>query len=81
MPGRLVRTPAVSPDGERIVFQVRRDGAWVLDLRTGQSHRLLADASAQEFAWSPDGQRVAYHSVQGGQWGIWVLDLAPQMGP
>ena len=25
--------------------------------------RLLADASAEEFAWSPDGRRVAYHSV------------------
>jgi Tol biopolymer transport system component len=79
--GRLVRTPAVSPDGERIVFQVRRDGAWVLDLRTGEPQRILADASAQEFAWSPDGQRVAYHSVRGGQWGIWMLDLAVDAGP
>ena len=39
--GRLVRTPAVSPDGQRIVFQVYRDGAWVLDLRTGSLGRLL----------------------------------------
>ena len=73
--GRLVRTPAVSPDGQRIVFQVYRDGAWVLDLRTGSSTRLLADASAEEFAWSPDGQRMAYHSARGGESGIWVLDL------
>ena len=73
--GRLVRTPAVSPDGQRIVFQVYRDGAWVLDLRTGSSRRLLADASAEEFAWSPDGHRVAYHSMRGGEWGIWMLEM------
>src|SRR5690606_27159674 len=30
--GRLVRTPAVSPDGRRVIFQVDRDGAWLLDL-------------------------------------------------
>ena len=33
--GRLVRTPAVSPDGRRIVFQVDRDGAWLLDFPGG----------------------------------------------
>ena len=81
VPGRQVRTPAVSPDGTHIVFQVRHDGAWVLDLRSGSSRRILADASAQEFAWSPDGRHVAYHSVRGGQWGIWMLDLAPETGP
>ena len=31
--GRLVRTPAVSPDGRRVVFQVHRDGTWLLELR------------------------------------------------
>ena len=75
--GRLVRTPAVSPDGQRIVFQVHHDGAWVLDVRAGTATRLLGDASAQEFAWAPDGKRVAYHSIRGGEWGIWMLDLAP----
>ena len=73
--GRLVRTPAVSPDGQRIVFQVGKSGAWVLDLRTGTSVRLLSDASAQEFAWSPDGRLVAYQSAQGGEWGIWVVEM------
>jgi len=73
--GQLVRTPAVSPDGRRILFQVYRDGAWLLDLEEGTTRRILDDRSAQEFAWAPDGQRVAYHSVRGGAWGIWLMDV------
>ena len=71
--GRLVRTPAVSPDGKRIIFQVRRDGAWLLDLASGAVHRVLEDPTAEEFTWSPDGRRVAYHSRRSGGWGVWVM--------
>ena len=79
VPGRVVRTPAVSPDGSRIVFEVCGDGAWVLDVQTGHATRVLDDAYAEEFAWSPDGRRIAYHSGRGGERGIWLLemDLAP----
>ena len=71
--GRLVRTPAVSPDGTKIVFQVLRDGMWLLDLADGSMRRVLADPTAEEFAWSPDGRRVAYHSRRDGGWSIWVV--------
>jgi len=71
--GRLIRTPAVSPDGKRIMFQVYRNGAWLLDLRDGSMRRVLADPSAEEFTWSPDGRRVAYHSRRSGTWGVWVM--------
>jgi len=71
--GRLVRTPAVSPDGTTIIFQVFRDGAWLLDLSDGSMRRVLTDPTAEEFAWAPDGQRVAFHSRRDGQWGIYVL--------
>ena len=77
VPDRLLRTPAVSPDGRRIVFQVDRDGAWLLDLDGDRMRRVLADRSAQEFAWAPDGSRGAYHSVRGGSWGIWLKGVGP----
>jgi len=70
---RLVRTPAVSPDGRRIMFQVHRDGAWILELRNGSMRKVLPDPSAEEFTWAPDGRRVAYHSRSAGTWGVWVM--------
>jgi Tol biopolymer transport system component len=73
-PGRLIRTPAVSPDGNWIVFQVHRDGAWLFDVSTGAMQRLLGDAAAEQFAWSPDGRRVVYHTRRGGAWSVWQLE-------
>jgi Tol biopolymer transport system component len=73
--GRLVRTPAVSPDGTRIVFQVFRDGAWMYDLTSGESRRILDDSSAEAFAWSPDGQRLVYHSFANGRWSVYQTSL------
>ncbi len=76
-PGRLVRTPAVSPDGRWIVFQVHRDGAWLLEVSTGRMRRVLDDGMAEEFAWSPDGRRVIYHTKRQGTWSLWQLVLPP----
>jgi TolB protein len=72
--GQLVRTPAVSPDGTKVIFQVNRDGGWLLDLENGSMRRVLTDPSAEEFVWAPDGRRVAFHSGRDGEWGIYVYN-------
>jgi Helix-turn-helix domain/WD40-like Beta Propeller Repeat len=71
--GRLIRTPAVSPDGRRIAFQVYRDGAWLLELPDGAMRRVLEDPTAEEYVWSPDGRQLAYHSRRADVWGVWVM--------
>ena len=71
--GQLLRTPTVSPDGRRIIFQIHRDGAWLLDLKDGSMRKVLTDPSAEQYTWAPDGRRVAYHSRQSGEWGVWLM--------
>jgi Tol biopolymer transport system component len=73
--GHLVRTPAVSPDGRQIVFQVQRDGVWLLDVERARMRKILTDATAEEFVWSPAGDAIAYHARTGGSYGLWRLAL------
>jgi TolB protein len=76
-PGHLVRTPAVSPDGRWIVFQVHRDGTWLFDVSSERMRRVLDDPRAEEFSWSPDGRRVLYHTKGRAGWSVWQFALPP----
>lgn len=66
---RLIRWPAMSPDGKRVVFS-SLNKLWVAELPSGSARR-LTDSQAGEFmpAWSPDGNYIAYvtWSRDGGQ--------------
>jgi len=74
-PGHLVRTPAVSPDGSRVVFQVQHDGAWMLDVERMTLRRILSDPSAEQFVWAPNGHTIAYHARSEDGWGVWTIDV------
>jgi Tol biopolymer transport system component len=71
--GRRTGSPSVSPDGRWIIFQVSGDGAWLLDLSDGTSHKVLSDPALGDFTWSPDGSRVAYYDRRDGEWNVWVM--------
>ncbi|HXG65892.1 MAG TPA: amidohydrolase family protein, partial [Blastocatellia bacterium] len=65
---RLIRWPALSPDGKRVAFSALNK-LYVMDLPNGAPKRLTS-SSVGEFmpTWSPDGRYIAYvtWSTQGG---------------
>jgi Tol biopolymer transport system component len=60
-----------------MIFHVERDGAWLLELADGSMRRVLEDPTAEEYAWSPDGSRFAYHSRRSSTWGVWMMAPRP----
>ena len=68
-------SPALSPDGKRIVFEALNQ-LWIMDVG-GKPQALTHDEYYKEDpAWSPDGKRIAYSSDKAGTEDIYVLDLA-----
>lgn len=66
---RLFQDPRVSPDGQRVVFEISNEGEdiWVLDLRRDAMTRLTFDPGEDETpVWSPDGTWVAYAGSHSG---------------
>jgi Tol biopolymer transport system component len=57
---RLIRWPAISPDGKRVVFS-SLNKLWIMDFPSGTPKRLTGSSDGEFMpTWSPDGRTIAY---------------------
>ncbi len=87
---RSVSDPQISPDGERVVYAVRRvDTAedrgdtdlWMASFDGSENHRLTSGKESETSPrWSPDGRRLAFLSSRGDENGSSQLWLLPRAG-
>ena len=50
--------PDFSPDAEKIVYQKKDQGIWIMNRDGSGEHQIISDG--QHPAWSPEGGRIAY---------------------
>jgi len=66
----------LSPDGRRAAVVIEEDNrgdVWIKQLDRGPLSRLTFEGEYNGYpAWSPDGRYVAYGSLRGGEWNVWV---------
>jgi Tol biopolymer transport system component len=70
--GRIAGTPAVSPDGVRVVFAVAGDGVWIAAL-DGRMQRVISEGDVDAFAWAPGGRQIAFRTARDGQWKLQIV--------
>jgi Tol biopolymer transport system component len=75
-------SPAVSLNGEKIVFFSDRDGNYDIFMMNsdGSAQQKLTSNSADDLnpEFSPDGNKVLFHSNRNGNYDIFELDLSQQ---
>jgi Tol biopolymer transport system component/imidazolonepropionase-like amidohydrolase len=70
-----IGSPALSPDGQQIVFRALND-LYLLPVAGGPAQPLTRDGfSKVDPAWSPDGKTLAYSTDKGGSLDLWLRDL------
>jgi Tol biopolymer transport system component len=71
--------PALSPEGESLVFFLSRGNGplgdyWVLPLSGGPARQLTFDDTAGgSAAWTPDGRSIVFPSARGGSLTLWHI--------
>ncbi|MBN1220515.1 MAG: PD40 domain-containing protein [Anaerolineae bacterium] len=69
--------PALSPDGQKVVFMSRREENWdiyLINIDGSDLQRLTDDPSNDGLpTWSPDGNAIAFVSNRGGSWAVWAM--------
>ncbi len=71
-----LRYPAISPDGETIVFSFRGD-LWRVPSVGGQAIQLTVhEAHDYRPVWSPDGSKIAFASDRYGNFDIFVMEAS-----
>jgi Tol biopolymer transport system component/DNA-binding winged helix-turn-helix (wHTH) protein len=87
---RVFIAPAISPDGERIIYErVDVSGAkhvehlWLSSISGGPPLRLTNVEPDSEIAgsWSPDGDRFVYVQVKGGKWTLMIVKTSGNATP
>jgi dipeptidyl aminopeptidase/acylaminoacyl peptidase len=89
---KRVAAPAVSPDGQWVVWQQtdtdpasykREPGLWRVSAKGGAPERIadLPEAGESAPAFTPDGKRLYFISGKSGLDQLWLLDLAPGGAP
>jgi len=81
--GQRAREPAVSPDGQRVVFSAQREGTsdlTILDVETGDLEIVHRGHGREQHAtttWFPDSRRIVVSRFTGepnGQRDLWIYD-------